>query len=162
MFYTSGKVSTIYSVVLADDVFQFFMKYSYVRVLLIHGGAVKKHLATGHSSTKKSNSNNLEPPFPATKSRSLRTREDTKTAVASPHCNESTRNSIPGWSTLLMEVTPELWRSYGTSYIIKTDVEVLLVLDFSGKSALQIFFVGDLTQVLLPRALFILGNYRYR
>ena len=119
MFYTSGKVSTIYSVVLADDVFQFFMKYSYVRVLLIHGGAVKKHLATGHSSTKKSNSNNLEPPFPATKSRSLRTREDTKTAVASPHCNESTRNSIPGWSTLLMEVTPELWRSYGTSYVRK-------------------------------------------
>ena len=88
-------------------------KYSHVRVLLIDGGAVKKTL--GHS-TKESKSNNLEPHFPtsATKSRSL---EDTKTAVALPHCSETTRDSIAGWWTFRLEVTPELWRKYRTSYI---------------------------------------------
>ena len=41
--------------------YEIFEKYSYVRVLLIDGGAVKKTL--GHS-TRKNKSNNLEPHFP--------------------------------------------------------------------------------------------------
>ena len=38
----------------------------------------------------------------------------------------------------------ELCRNYATSYVKKTEVEVLPVVDLSGKSAFQIFFfVGD-------------------
>ena len=94
----------------------------------------------GHSA-RKNKSNNLEPHFPtsATKSRSL---EDTKTAVALPHCSESTRDSIAGWWTFRLEVTPELWRKHGTLYIKKTQVEVFPFVDLSGKSAFQIFFCG--------------------
>ena len=78
-------------------------------------GAVKKKF--GHS-TRESKSNNLEPhsPTTTTKSRSLK---DTKTSVALPHCGESTRDSIAGWWTFWLKVTPELWRSYGTSYVRK-------------------------------------------
>ena len=47
-----------------------------------------------------------------------------------------------------MEVTPELWRNDGTSYVKKSEVEVLPVVDLSGKSSFQIFFVGDATQVV--------------
>ena len=117
---------------------RFFFKYLYVRVRLIDGGAVKKHLATVREKNK---SNNLEPHFPtwATKSRSL---EDTKTAVALPHCSGSTKDSIAGWWTFWLEVTPELWRNYGTSYVKKTEVEVLPVVDLSAKSAFQFFFCG--------------------
>ena len=52
----------------------------------------------GHS-TRQNISNDLEPHFPtsATKSRCL---EETKTAVALPHCSESTKESIAGWRTL--------------------------------------------------------------
>ena len=66
-------------------------------------GAVQK--ALGHMIKNKSN--NLEPHFPtsATKSRSL---DDTKTAVALPHCSESTRDSIAGRWTFWLEVTPDL------------------------------------------------------
>ena len=94
----------------------------------------------GHS-TRKNKSNYLEPHFPtsATKSRSL---EDTKTAVALPHCSESTRDSIAGWWTFRLDMTPELWRNYGTSYVKKTEVEVLPVVDLSRKSASQIVFCG--------------------
>ena len=99
---------------------RFFFQYWYVRVLLIDGGAVKQTL--GHS-TRENKSNNLEPhfPTPATKSRSL---EDTKTAVALPHCSESARDSIAGWWTFRLEVTPEVWRKHGTPYLKKTEVEV--------------------------------------
>ena len=71
----------------------------------------------GHS-TRKNKSNYLEPHFPtsATKSRSL---EDTKTAVALPHCSESTRYSIAGWWTSRVDVTPELRRKHVTSYVKK-------------------------------------------
>ena len=44
-------------------------------------------------------------------------------------------------------MTPELRRNYGTSYVENTEVEVLPVVDLSGKSAFQFFFVGDATQV---------------
>ena len=93
----------------------------------------------GHS-RRENKSNNLEPHFPtsATKSRSL---EDTKTAVALPHCSESTRDSIAGWWTFRLEVTPQSWRKYGTSYVKKTEVEVLPVMNLSGKSASLIFFL---------------------
>ena len=36
---------------------------------------------------------------------------------------------------------------YGTSYVRKTEVEVLPVVDLSGKSVFQHIFVGDATQV---------------
>ena len=58
----------------------FFFKYSYVRVLLIDGGAAKK--ALGRSTRKKSNNLELHFPTSATKSRSL---EDTQNAVVLPH-----------------------------------------------------------------------------
>ena len=65
---------------------RFFFKYLYVRVLLIDGREAQKTL---DHSTRQNKSNNMEPHFPtsATKSRSL---EDTKTAVALPHCSKST------------------------------------------------------------------------
>ena len=86
---------------------RFFEKCSYVRPLLIDGGAVKKML--GHNTRK--NKSNLEPHFPssATKSRCL---EDTKTAVALPQCSESTKESIAGWWAFGSEVRLELWRNY--------------------------------------------------
>ena len=89
--------------------------------------------------TRKIKSNPLEPHFQtsATMSRCL---ERTKTAVALPHCSESTRDSITGWWTFLLEVTPELWRNYGTSYGKKTEVEVIPVVDLFVKSAFQTFF----------------------
>ena len=73
----------------------FLAKFSYVRVLLIDGGAVKKIVGR---ITRNNESNDLEPHFPtsATKSRCL---EDTKIAVALPHCSESTKESIAGWWT---------------------------------------------------------------
>ena len=76
------------------------------RVLLIDGGAVKKIL---RHSTRKNKSNDLEPHFrtSATKSRCLLV-EDTKTAVALPHCSESTKESIAGWSTFGLEVRLKL------------------------------------------------------
>ena len=99
-------------------------------------------------STRKNKSNNLEPHFPtsATKSRFL---EDTKTAVALSHCSESTRDSIAGSWGFRLDVTPELWRNYGTSYVKKTEVEVLLVVDLSGNRLFRCFCVGDATQVYL-------------
>ena len=68
---------------------------------------------TCHSRTRKNKSNDLEPHFPisATKSRCL---EDTKTAAALPHCSESTKESIAGWGAFGLEVRLELWRNYGT------------------------------------------------
>ena len=103
--------------------------------MLIDRGAATKTL--GHS-TRKNKCNNLEPHFPtsATKPRSL---DDTKTAAALPHCSASTRDSIAGKWTFLLEVTPELWRYYGKSYVKQTKVEVFPVVDLSGKSAFQIF-----------------------
>ena len=56
-----------------------------------------------------------------------------------PHCSESTRDSIAGWWTVSLEVTPELWRNYGTSYVNKTAVEALPTVDLSGKSAFHFF-----------------------
>ena len=96
----------------------FLCKYSCIRVLFIDGGAVKRTL--GHS-TRENKSNNLEPHLPtsATTSRSL---EDTETAVALPQCSESTRDWIAGWWTFRLEVTPELWRKCGTSYVKKSKV----------------------------------------
>ena len=100
---------------------RFFEKCSYVRLLLIDGGAVQKILG---DSTSKNKSNDLEPHFPtsATKSRCL---EDTKTAATLPHCSESTKRSIVGWWTFGLVVGLELGRNHGTSYVKKTEVEVL-------------------------------------
>ena len=69
-----------------------FIKYSYVRVPLIDGGAVKK--ICSHS-TRTNKSKDLKPHFltSATKSRCL---EDTKIAVALPHRSERTNESIAG------------------------------------------------------------------
>ena len=117
---------------------RFFFKYLYVRVLLIDGREAQKTL---DHSTRQNKSNNMEPHFPtsATKSRSL---EDTKTAVALPHCSKSTWDSIAGWWSFLLEVMPDIWRKYGTSYVKKTEVEVLPVVDLSGKSVFQTVFCG--------------------
>ena len=102
-----------------------------VRPLLITAGAVKKYF--GHSTTK-NKSNDLKPHFPtsATKSRCL---EDTKTAVALPHCSENTKESIAGWWTFGLEVRLELWRNCRTSYVKKTEVHVLSVVDLFAESA---------------------------
>ena len=98
----------------------------------------------GHC-TRKNKSNHLEPHFPtsATKSRCL---EDTKTAVALPHCSESIKESIVGWWTFGLEVRLELWRNYGTSYVKKKEVEVLPVVDLSAESLFCFIFVGDAAQ----------------
>ena len=53
-----------------------------------------------------------------------------------------TPGSIAGWWSFRLEVTPELWRNYGTSHEKKTEVEVLPVVDLSGKSGFQTFFLG--------------------
>ena len=99
---------------------------------------------------RKKNSN-LEPHFPtsATKSRSL---EDTKT-VDLPHCNEGTRDSIARWWTLIRcdAGVMAVLKYYGTSYVKKTEVEVLPVVDLSRKSAFRFFIVVDGTQVTLPQ-----------
>ena len=120
-------VSTIQTVVLTADVFHFFIKYvvpgylvcSYVRPRTARRWrSSKKCLATTvvHTSTRKNKSNDLEPHFTtsATKSRCV---EDTKTVVALPHCSESTKQSISGWWTLALEVRMESWRNYRTSYV---------------------------------------------
>ena len=61
--------------------------------------------------------------------------EDTKTAVALPHCSESTKESIAGWWTVGLEVRLGLWRNCGTRYVKKTKVDVLPVVDLSAESA---------------------------
>ena len=99
----------------------------------------------GHS-TRNNKSNDLEPHFPTSETKS-RCVEDTKTAVALPHCSESTKESIAGWWTFGIETRLELWLNYRTSYVKKTEVEVLPVVDLSAESAFSFFFVGDATQV---------------
>ena len=125
--------------------YDIFFKSSYlVRTSTAHRWRSSKKITWPPYQKKKSN--NLEPHFPtsATKSRSL---EDTKTAAALPHCNKSTRDLIAGWWIFLLEVMTELWRNYGTSYVKKTEVEVLPVVDLSGKSVFQISFCGRCSTV---------------
>ena len=95
----------------------------------------------GHC-TRKNKSNHLEPHFPtsATKSRCL---EDTKTAVALPHCSESIKESIVGWWTFGLEVRLDLCQKYGMSYTKKTEVEVIAGLSFDIDSATNCFFYGQ-------------------
>ena len=77
-------------------------------------------------------------------------RQDTKTAIALPHCSESTKESIAGWWSFGSEGKLELWRNYETSYIKKTEVEVLPDVDLSQESFFSFLFVGDATQVITP------------
>ena len=107
--------------------------------ILEHYSSIEK-LKNAWPQYERNKSNSVEPHFPtsATKSLSL---EDTKTAVALPHCSESTRDSIAGWWTFRLEVTPELWRKYGTSYVKTTEVDVLPVVDLSGKIGFSVFFL---------------------
>ena len=58
-----------------------------------------------------------------------------ETAVALPHCSESTKESIAGWWTVGLEVRLGLWRNCGTWYVKKTKVDVLPVVDLSAESA---------------------------
>ena len=98
----------------------------------------KKYVGTVF--TRNNKSSDLEPHFltSATTSRCL---EVTKTAVDLLNCSESTKESIAGWWTFGLEVRLELWRNYG-SYINKTEVKVLPVVDFSAKSAVLFVFCG--------------------
>ena len=73
----------------------FFEKYSYV--LLIDGGAVKKHLATVPEKADPTTLNHIY--FQRQRQSQSRSLEDTETSVALPHCSESTRDSIAGWWT---------------------------------------------------------------
>ena len=73
--------------------------------------------------------------------------EETKTAVALPHCSESTNESIAGWWTFGLEVRLELYRKHETSYVKKTEVEVLAVVHLSEESFLFVCFVGNATQM---------------
>ena len=66
-----------------------------------------------------------------------------ETAVALPHCSESTKESIAGWWTFGLEVRLELWRNYRTSYVKKTEVEVLPVVDLSAESFFYVVFFGE-------------------
>ena len=125
---------------------QILRKYSYVRVPLpIDGGAEKKKL---YHSMKKNKSKNLEPHSQpsATKSRCP---EDTKTAVASPHSSESTKESIAGWWSFGLEVRLELWQNYGISWHKKTEVEEIPGVNFGIDSAIYTKYkdAGSATQV---------------
>ena len=137
-----GQKNTVTAIELEKNVtsYEIFRKKILVRTNTAHGGRSSKK-TLGHS-RRKSKSNDLEPHFPtsATKSRSL---EDTKTAVALPHCSESTQESIAGWWTLGLKVRLELSRNYGTSsYNKKTDVEVLPFVDLSAEAAFCFVFCG--------------------
>ena len=55
-------------------------------------------------------------------------------------CSESTEESITGWLTCSVEVRLEFWRKYETSYVQKTEVEVVPVVGSSDESAAFVFF----------------------
>ena len=61
--------------------------------------------------------------------------ERTKTAVALPHCSESTEESIAGWCIFGSKVWLKLLQSDGMSYKKNTQVEMLPVVDLCKKSA---------------------------
>ena len=75
--------------------------------------------------------------------------DDTKTAVALPHCSESTKESIAGWCILGSEVWLELWQNDGMPYKKNTQVEVLPVVDFCTKSATKLFLCGRCNKGML-------------
>ena len=103
-----------------------------LRLVLVRGRtAVKISL---RYSTGKIKSNPPEPHFQtsATMSRCL---EHTKTAVALPHCSESTEESIAGWCIFGSKVWLKLLQSDGMSYKKNTQVEMLPVVDLCKKSA---------------------------
>ena len=91
--------------------------------------------------TRKNKSNDLEPNFPTsdTKSRCL---ENTKTAVALPHCSESTKESIVGWWTSGLDVRLELGRTYETSYAKTMEVEGASSRILVRRIGLFIYFCG--------------------
>ena len=73
----------------------------------------------------------------------------TKTAVALPHCSESTKESITGWCIFGSEVWLESWQNDGTSYMQEK---------YTGRGAssgrfvqkvgeISFFFEGSATQV---------------
>ena len=92
-------------------------------------------------STGKIKSNPPEPHFQTSATMSW-CMEGAITAVALPHCSESTKESIAGWWTFGIETRLELWLNYRTSYVKKTEVEVLPVVDLSAESAFSFFFCG--------------------
>ena len=118
---------------------RFCKKCSYVRVLRMDGGAVKKTLA---HSTRENKSNNLEPHFP---------NFSDKVAVPRWHeicCRFATLQgehqrldrrvvdfSIRGDTGVMAEIQNVVREK-------KTEVEVLPVVDLSGKSAFQFSFCG--------------------
>ena len=74
--------------------------------------------------------------------------DGTKTAVALPHCSESTKESIAGWCIFGSELWLELWQNDGMSYNKNTQVEVLPVVVLGKKMTKYHFFVGGAIQVL--------------
>ena len=76
--------------------------------------------------------------------------EHTKNAVASPHCRESTYESIAGWCISGPKVCLNLWQNDAVSYKKNTQVEVLPVVDLCKKSATLHFFLWAVQHSVTP------------